>query len=103
MILDKINEELSLFNKLNDKLIGRVSEQSPCSGPRARSSENKIELSINGLRNCILILEYFDKYPLRSKKYISYIKYKEILSILDNKDINIDWVELGKLSKEINR
>lgn len=92
MILNKINEELSLFNESNDKLIGKVSEQS-----------NNIELSINGLRNCILILEYFDKYPLRSKKYNSYIKYKEILSMIDNRDININWVKLGKLSKEINR
>lgn len=92
MILNKINDELSLLNKSNNKLIGRVSEQS-----------NKIELSINGLKNCILILEYFDKYPLRSKKYISYVKYKEMLSIIDNKDINIDRVKLGKLSKEINR
>ena len=63
------------------------------------------ELRINGVKNCKLLIPYFDKYNLQSKKSISYTKWKELLYKLENgehlhSDIRL---KLKELSKEINK
>jgi hypothetical protein len=68
------------------------------------SKQNNWELRINGLKNCQNILFYFDKFKLKTIKYQSYIKFKEILIMLDNKD-HLDPIKrklIKDLSKKIN-
>lgn len=48
--------------------------------------ENNWEMRINGLKNCLKILNYYDNYPLLTIKKYSYIKFKDILIRLSNKE-----------------
>jgi hypothetical protein len=63
------------------------------------------ELRINGVKNCKLLIPYFDKYNLQSKKSISYAKWKEFLYKLENGEhLHSDnRLKLKDLSKEINK
>lgn len=66
--------------------------------------ENNYELRINGLKNCIQLYTYFDKFTLLSKKKLSYNKWKE-LSLRIKKGDHLDYekrIELKRLSKDIN-
>lgn len=68
-----LNTILNLFElKNNGKPIGSVVKHS---NPIA----NVFELRINGVKNQNQIFEYFDKFPLKTKKSKSYFIYKEIL------------------------
>lgn len=69
------------------------------------SIENVWEIRINGVKNCEIMLDYFDKYKLKTSKMLSYNKWKELLFKLkkhehlnDNKRLL-----LKNLSKEINK
>ena len=64
---------LSLFN--TDKSIGSIVPH---------SIPNVWELRINGVKNCKLLFPYFEKYSLQTKKKLSYLKWKELLSKLEN-------------------
>jgi hypothetical protein len=68
IILDEI---CILFNS------GKVSEH---------SVKGVYEYRISGLKNCINIFNYFDNYPLLTKKSISYTMWKQIHKELLNKD-----------------
>ena len=48
--------------------------------------KNVYEYRVTGLKNCKLIIPYFDKYSLYTKKSISYTLWKEIHNDLLNKD-----------------
>lgn len=80
----------------NIKLIGSIVPH---------SIENYWEIRINGLKNCLIILDYFDNYPLLSKKKYSYILFKEILIKLTNKEhLNpITRKDLIILAKKVNK
>lgn len=70
----------------------------------AHSVSNVLELRINGVQNCKLLIPYFDKYNLRSKKNISYIKWKQLLNKLENGEhLNDNRLMLKEFSKEINK
>ncbi len=64
----------------------------------------RIEISCNNNIKNQLILNYFNKYNLKTSKGKSFIKFKEILNLIINKqplkkeEISI----IRKLSKEIN-
>ena len=69
------------------------------------SIKNIWELRINGLNNCLIILNYFDKYPLLTKKKDSYLLFKNILFKILNKE-HLDPLkrnELIKLAKKVNK
>ena len=40
--------------------------------------------TLNGIKNCEFIISYFDKYNLKTKKAISYVKWKQLLNKLRN-------------------
>jgi LAGLIDADG endonuclease len=85
---------LNLFNI--DKNIGSIVPH---------SAYNTWELRINGVKNCKLLYPYFDKYPLHSKKKLSYFKWKALLSRLENGE-HLDESKrlvLKELSKRINK
>lgn len=62
------------------------------------------ELRINGLKNCLLILDYFDKFKLKTIKFDSYILFKEILfRIVDKEHMDPKGRKyLTELSKKVN-
>jgi hypothetical protein len=66
---------------------------------------NVWELRINGVKNCEILLNYFNKYNLKTKKELSYIKWKELLYKLKNKEhLDSDKrLVLKELSKKINK
>ncbi len=69
------------------------------------SAPNTWELRINGVKNCKLLYPYFDKYPLQSKKKLSYSKWKALLLRLENGE-HLDKNKiliLKELSKKINK
>lgn len=68
------------------------------------SKKNIWELRINGLKNCNKILFYFNKFKLKTIKYNSFIKFKDILNDINNKDhLNpIKRSLLKKKAKNIN-
>lgn len=69
------------------------------------SVSNVWELRIDGVKNCEYILSYFDKYKLKTKKEISYIKWKQLLNNLKNNQHldNDKRLVLKELSKDINK
>lgn len=77
-ILDRL---LVLFNSSSLKPVGSVVTHS---NPLA----NVYELHINGVKNQKAVYSYFDRFPLKSKKFKSYTLYKEILqSISEGKHL----------------
>lgn len=87
LILEHIN---NLFNSIGDVY--------------PHSEDKNYELRINGLKNCIKILDYFNNHPLLSKKLISFIKWKKLIIRIKNGD-HLDpskRIELKNLAKEIN-
>lgn len=93
-ILEHILKEFNNNSKLN-KSIGSI----------VPHSINSVwELRINGLKNCKEILNYFNKFKLRSKKFNSYELFNKIIIMLDNKDhLDINKrIIIKKLMKEIN-
>jgi len=62
------------------------------------------EFVINGVKPCIHIINYVDKYSLKTKKNISYLKWKEIRNAIINKEhLNIGSREILKFkATEIN-
>lgn len=77
LILEEICKQFNIYNKNNTYLIGKV---------YLHSIDNNYELRINGLKNCKLLYNYFDKYLLLSKKNISYNKWKNIISMIEKGD-----------------
>jgi hypothetical protein len=68
------------------------------------SINNVWELRVNGVKNCKLLYNYFDTFPLKTNKYNSYILWKAITVKLDNGDhlneANI--MKLTLMAKSIN-
>lgn len=92
-VLEEINKEFSKYN--NNILIGKVNQH---------SIENNYELRINGLKNCKFLINYFDKYLLLSKKFISYNKWKDVMYMIEKGD-HLDLIKrikIKKLCKKIN-
>lgn len=89
---------LDLFNYYynNNKPLGKVVPH---------SIENNLEIRINGYKNCIKILKYFDKYELKTNKLKSYNKFKLFLISIENKEhLNKDKrIYLKNLAKNINK
>jgi cytochrome c oxidase subunit 1 len=87
---------LKLFDSLNNnnKSIGSVLPQSINKNlnksPIHLGVSDIWELKINGLTNNLIILSYFDNYKLKTTKYDDYLKYKEILKLIDKKKHLID-------------
>ena len=66
------------------------------------------ELRIGGIINCVCLLPYFNKYGLKTKKEISYLRWKELLfsrGALQSKDhLNMETrQELIKLCSLVNK
>ena len=92
---------LHIFNELYNK-IDKLPNISPPRGMRSNpagglkdkelgkvvphSCKDVWELSINGLSNCLFIMNYLDKFPLNSNKILRYKKFKEILIDINKKD-----------------
>ena len=85
---------LNLFNP--NKNIGSVVTQ---------SEPNIWELRLNGVKNCEMILNYFDKYNLKTNKITGYFIWKKLLYKLKyNKDMdNNERLVLKQLSKKVNK
>ncbi len=86
--------------------ISKLSEDIPLIGSVVpHSLKYNWELRINGLKNCSIILSYFDEHPLLTKKGISYKKFKDILERIKNKE-HMDPIKrqnLKRLAKDINK
>lgn len=69
------------------------------------SINDNYELRINGLKNCLNIISYFNKHPLLSKKKESLLLFIKILNEIKLKNhMNlIKRIELKELSKKINK
>ncbi len=52
----------------------------------AHSKKSNYSYIINGEKNCYNIYDYFDNYPLQTKKLVSYICWKTIHKHITNKD-----------------
>lgn len=65
---------------------------------------NTWEIRINGVKNCEIILNYFDKHNLKTNKQLSYIRWKELLNRLKIGEHLCDKKRLilKELSKTIN-
>lgn len=61
--------------------------------------ENNSELRISGLKNCLKILNYFDNYPLLTKKKEIYKIWKKILLEIQKNNHLENKLELKKLIK----
>ncbi len=88
IILNKIK---LLFN------IGKVTYRS--------KTNNVYRYTVTGFNSMFIIKEYFDRYPLKTKKLISYNKFINILIKINNK-LHLNENELNNiiiLSKDINR
>jgi len=98
-ILVHILNELNKYNK-SSSLIGSVVSHPPTGG----SVANVYELRINGLKNCLLIWNYFEKYPLLSKKKDSYKAFIKILHLInEGKHLNLETrLQIKELCKKIN-
>lgn len=94
-VLEYILNLFNLYNKNNEKSIGSIVPH---------SVKDVWELRINGLKNCLLILTYFDKYNLKTSKKESYDKFKIILYKIKNKEhlTIIGIKKLKELTKLIN-
>lgn len=92
-ILVHILNELNKYNK-SSSLIGSVV---------SHSVANVYELRINGLKNCLLILNYFERYPLLSKKKDSYKAFIKILHLInEGKHLNLETrLQIKELCKKI--
>lgn len=68
------------------------------------SAESVWEIRVNGVKNCKLLYDYFDNHNLRTVKYKSYIKWKEIaLKIEEGHPLDESKVlGLQSLAKNIN-
>jgi cytochrome c oxidase subunit 1 len=93
-VLVHILNELNKYNKSSGWLGSVVSH----------SVANVYELRINGLKNCLLILNYFEKYPLLSKKNESYKAFRNILHLIkEGKHLNLETrLQIKELCKKIN-
>ena len=87
---------LSIILNLFEKNIGSIVPH---------SASNVWELRINGVKNCEFLLNYFDKYTLKTNKRLAYLKWKDLLYRLKNKEHLYDEKRLilKELSKEINK
>lgn len=87
-------ESTGLKNK--HKLIGSVT---------SHTISNFWEIRINGLNNCLLIFNYFDKFTLKSNKLKSYKLFKIFINKIQNKEhLNIESrIKLKEFTKNINK
>jgi hypothetical protein len=60
---------LEFINKLFGDKVGRIYPHH-----ESKNNFNIWELRINGVKNCEKLFEYFDKFTLKSKKRLSYLK-----------------------------
>jgi hypothetical protein len=69
------------------------------------SEPGNYELRINGIKNCQHIQGYFNSYALKSKKSLSYNKWKSIhTALIRGEHLDKDQREnLVELSKDVNR
>jgi hypothetical protein len=69
------------------------------------SVNNVWEIRINGIKNCKGLFFYFDEYTLKTKKFDSYLKWKELHYRLENKDHLNEKTrsELVEIAKNINK
>lgn len=87
---------LNLFNNKYNKQLGKINEY---------FKENNWELIINGLSNCLLISNYFNNYPLLSKKLESYNKFINVLNLIKEGKhlIPEERLKIKELCKIINK
>lgn len=94
LILDHI---LNLFILSSNKsLIGYV---------KPHYSPNVWELTVNGVKNCLFLLNYFEEFKLKTKKYDSYCNWKILILKYINKD-HLDLIkrnEIVELIKLLNK
>ncbi|GMM32653.1 hypothetical protein DAMA08_020940 (mitochondrion) [Martiniozyma asiatica (nom. inval.)] len=64
-----------------------------------------MKLRMNGYKNVLTILSYFDKYETKTKKYDSYLKFKEMLGYMERKDhlVPLRREHMKELCKLINK
>ena len=73
-------------SKVNAKLIYYIKSTLVCG--HVTTSNDKIDFRIKDLKNIRnSIIPIFEKYPLLTSKYFDYIKFKEVLEILENNPI----------------
>lgn len=87
---------LNLFNNEHNKQLGNIN---------SHFKENNWELRINGLNNCLLIINYFYNYPLLSKKSESLNKFIKVLNLIkEGKHLILeDRLKIKELCKMINK
>lgn len=68
------------------------------------SAHNVWEFRVNGVKNCKGLFSYFDRFNLRTKKRLSYLKWKSLYAKIINGDhLNEKRPELIRLAKQINK
>jgi hypothetical protein len=70
----------------------------------AHSKKSNYSYVINGEKACYNIIDYFDHYPLKTKKFTSYNLWKEIHNCISNKDhLNPELrIKLFKMAAKVN-
>lgn len=99
-----LSQKHDLNKPVFDYIVKLLSDKG-CSGAVVpHSVENTWEIRVNGVKNCKMLHEYFDTFNLKTTKYRSYIKWKEITKRLEKGDhLNKDLVkQLHETSKNIN-
>lgn len=76
--LDKIDIMQDLSNFLNIKLVSR----------KNKKYQDYLEYSIttNSLNSNLILINYLEKYPLFSSKYLNYKNFKSVVKIISNKE-----------------
>lgn len=94
-ILDQNDELILNYIKLLFNT-GKVSKR--------KNSINQYRYTITGFNNFKLLFNYFTIYPLKTKKYYSYLKFKDIYNIINNKKhLTLEGLnKINILRKEIN-
>ena len=97
---DSNKATLEFINKLFGDKVGAVYPHH-----ESKNNFNIWELRINGVKNCEKLFEYFDKFTLKSKKRLSYLKWKEVRYKLKKGEhlISEKRLEIKDLCKKINK
>lgn len=105
----KIYFILSQKWEVNKYVLEHILSLFPCIGHVVSKSKGSTtdcwELRIGGLKNCNIVFSYFDKFGLKTKKSLSYIRWKEVHSKLAL-GLHLDSTtrqELIKLASLINK
>jgi cytochrome c oxidase subunit 1 len=99
-----LTQKHDLNKPVFDYIAKLLSDKGCLSAVVPHSMKNTWEIRVNGVKNCKILHGYFDTFNLKTTKYQSYIKWKEITKRLEKGDhLNKDLIKkLHEMSKSIN-